>query len=64
MPYYNCTFVNDRGGYAKKLIFSESKKELLNSFANADEKLLYIRRDFLKLMIVTIIIQEKLMVDI
>ncbi|MCK5057688.1 MAG: type II secretion system F family protein [Candidatus Aminicenantes bacterium] len=48
MPYYNCTFVNDRGGYSKKLIFSESKKELLNSFANADEKLLYIRRDFLK----------------
>jgi len=48
MPYYNCTFVNDRGGYSKKLVFSESKKELLNSFANADEKLLYARRDFLK----------------
>ena len=48
MPYYNCTFVDDRGGYSKKLIFSESKKDLLDTFANADEKLLYVRRDFLK----------------
>lgn len=48
MPYYNCTFVNERGGYSRRVIFSESKKELLDAFANADEKLLSARRDFLK----------------
>ncbi len=48
MPYYSCTFVNDRGEYSKKLLFSENKKELENSYTGADEKLLYIKRDFFK----------------
>lgn len=60
MPYYNCTFVNDRGSYTKRVIFSESKKELLDSFASADEKLLSARRDFLKNPNITKMFSRKL----
>jgi type IV pilus assembly protein PilC len=60
MPYYNCTFVNDRGGYTKKVIFSESKKELLNNFSDKDEKLLYARRNFFKNPNITKMFSRKL----
>ena len=60
MPYYNCTFVDDRGAYFKKVIFSESKSELVASFANADEKLLYARRNFFKNTNITKIFQKKI----
>lgn len=48
MPYYTCTFVNDRGEYMKKELFSESKQDLLKSYSGADEKLLHVRRDLFK----------------
>lgn len=48
MPYYKCTFVNDKGNFIDKTIFSDSKKELKNSFLNADEKLIYIKKIYFK----------------
>ncbi|MCP4216547.1 MAG: type II secretion system F family protein [bacterium] len=48
MPYYNCTFLNDEGRYIKKTFFSENKKHLWEHYGNADEKLLYVKRNWFK----------------
>lgn len=44
MPYYKCTFVNDEGKYSRRVIFADSKEELRTNYANADEKLLKLRK--------------------
>lgn len=46
MPYYKCVFVNDKGEYNKRIIFSDSRGDLLQSFVNSEEKLLSARRTF------------------
>ncbi|MCP4156749.1 MAG: hypothetical protein GY757_54045, partial [bacterium] len=48
MPYYTCTFINDNGRNIKKTLFSDSKQQLREHYLNADEKLVYVKRDFLK----------------
>jgi type IV pilus assembly protein PilC len=48
MPYYNCVFVNDEGKYLTRTIFAESKAELWRLYSGADEKLLKIKRFYLK----------------
>lgn len=48
MPYYDCTFLTDSGGYTKKTIFADNKEELRNTFSGSDEKLLYIKRNLWK----------------
>lgn len=48
MPYYNCTFLNDNGCYVKKTIFADNKEEVWRNNLNADEKLISIRKSFLK----------------
>jgi type IV pilus assembly protein PilC len=48
MPYFNCVFVNDQGKYSTRLIFADSKKELWRLYSSADEKLLKIKRFYLK----------------
>jgi type IV pilus assembly protein PilC len=44
MPYFNCTFVNDEGKYSKRMIFADNKEELKLNYANADEKLLKVKK--------------------
>lgn len=48
MPYFNCVFVNDQGKYSTRLIFADSKKELWRLYSGAEEKLLKIKRFYLK----------------
>lgn len=48
MPYFNCVFVNDEGKYSTRLIFAESKHELWKLYSGAEEKLLKIKRFYLK----------------
>jgi type IV pilus assembly protein PilC len=48
MPYFNCVFVNDEGKYITRLILAESKKELWRLYSDSDEKLLKIKRFYLK----------------
>lgn len=48
MPYFNCVFVNDEGKYSTRLILAESKKELWRLYSDSDEKLLKIKRFYLK----------------
>jgi type IV pilus assembly protein PilC len=48
MPYYNCVFVNDAGKYSSRMIFADSKEELQKMYAGGDEKLLKIKKFFLK----------------
>jgi type IV pilus assembly protein PilC len=48
MPYFNCVFVNDEGKYSTRMIFAESKQELWRLYSGADEKLLKIKRFYLK----------------
>jgi len=48
MPYFNCVFVNDEGKYLTRTIFAESKQELWRLYSGADEKLLKIKRFYLK----------------
>jgi type IV pilus assembly protein PilC len=48
MPYFNCVFVNDEGKYSTRMIFAESKQELWRLHSGADEKLLKIKRFYLK----------------
>lgn len=48
MPYYNCTFLDDNGHYVKKTVFADNKQEVRRNYASTDEKLLYIRRNYLK----------------
>ena len=48
MPYYNCTFLDDHGRYVKKTVFADNKQEVWRNYGSADEKLLYIRRNYLK----------------
>ncbi len=47
MPYYNCKFISDSGGYIKKTLFADSKQVLRENYANADEKLLSVKKAFL-----------------
>ncbi len=60
MPYYHCTFVTDSGKYVKKLLFAETRQELRENYSNADEKLLYIKRNFFKNTNITRIFARKL----
>ncbi len=48
MPYYNCTFLNDSGRYVKRTLFADNKTELRSNYKGADEKLLYVKRNFFK----------------
>ncbi len=48
MPYYNCTFLDDEGRSVKKTLFADNKKEVWKSYLNADEKLLYVKRNLWK----------------
>lgn len=48
MPYFNCVFVNDEGKYLTRTIFAESKHELWRLYSDSDEKLLKIKRFYLK----------------
>ncbi len=48
MPYYNCTFLDDKGRYVKRTIFADNKEEVWRNNENADEKLITIRKSFLK----------------
>lgn len=47
MPYFKCTFVNEKGNFIEKTVFSENKTELKNNYQNADEKLLSIKKLYL-----------------
>lgn len=47
MPYFKCTFVNERGHFNKRILFSESRNELKEAFKNADEKLFNIKKLYL-----------------
>lgn len=44
MSYYKCTFVNEKGELIIRTLFSESKKELQDSYENAEEKLLSVQK--------------------
>jgi len=44
MPYFKCTFVNEKGNFFDKTVFSENKTELKDNYRNADEKLLSIKK--------------------
>lgn len=44
MPYFKCTFVDDKGKYSRRVLFADSKEELRNNYTNADEKLLKLRK--------------------
>jgi len=46
MPYYSCTFVNDQGKYSKRTLFADSKEQIKRDYANAEEKLLRVRKGF------------------
>jgi type IV pilus assembly protein PilC len=46
MPYYSCTFVNDHGKYSRRTLFADSKEEIRHNYANAEEKLLKVRKSF------------------
>jgi type IV pilus assembly protein PilC len=48
MPYFNCVFMNDEGKYTSRMVFADSKEELRKMYAGADEKLVKIRKFFLK----------------
>ncbi|HLP45881.1 MAG TPA: type II secretion system F family protein, partial [Candidatus Kapabacteria bacterium] len=48
MPYYNCTFLDDNGRHIKKTIFADNKDEVWRNNLNADEKLISIRKSYLK----------------
>lgn len=48
MPYYNCTFLDDEGRSVKKTLFADNKKEVWKTYLNADEKLLYVKRNLWK----------------
>ncbi|MCK4836147.1 MAG: type II secretion system F family protein [Candidatus Aminicenantes bacterium] len=44
MSYFKCIFVNEKGNFTERIIFSDGKKELKDSYQNADDKLLTIRK--------------------
>lgn len=44
MPYFKCTFVNEKGNFFEKTVFSENKTELKDNYQNADEKLLSVKK--------------------
>ncbi len=44
MSYYKCTFVNEKGDLLVRTLFSESKKELFESYENGDEKLFSVQK--------------------
>jgi type IV pilus assembly protein PilC len=44
MPYFKCTFVNEKGHFNQRILFGESRNELKESYKNADEKLFTIRK--------------------
>lgn len=44
MPYFKCVFVNEKGNFLERIVFSEGKKELRESYQNADDKLLTVRK--------------------
>lgn len=46
MPYFKCTFLSDQGDFRHRTLFADNKRELQDSYLNADEKLVYIKRDF------------------
>jgi type IV pilus assembly protein PilC len=46
MPYFKCTFVDDQGKYSSRVIFSDSKAEVLRNYQNADEKLLKVGKSY------------------
>lgn len=46
MPYFKCTFLDDSGKYSNKVVFADSKEEVLNNYQNADEKLLKVKKAF------------------
>jgi type IV pilus assembly protein PilC len=46
MPYYKCTFVDDQGKYSSRVIFADSKQDVLKNYQNADEKLLKVGKSY------------------
>jgi type IV pilus assembly protein PilC len=48
MPYYRCTFVDEAGHYSTREHYAESKAELRASLSNGEEKLLAVRRLWLR----------------
>ncbi len=51
MPYFNCTFVNDEGKYASRVIFADNKEEVYHNYQNSDEKLLKVKKSMQHLSI-------------
>ena len=47
MPYFKCVFVNEKGNFFERIVFADGKKELKESYQNADDKLLTIRKLYL-----------------
>jgi len=48
MPYFNCTFVDDRGSYSRRTIFADNKEEVRRMTSNTDEKLIKVRKVWFK----------------
>ena len=48
MPYYRCTFVDERGHYSSREHYAENKAEIRASLAGSDEKLIAIRNLWFK----------------
>ena len=44
MPYFKCTFVNEKGHFNRRILFGESRNELKEAYKNADEKLFTIKK--------------------
>jgi type IV pilus assembly protein PilC len=44
MPYFKCTFVNEKGHFNQRILFGESRNELKEAYKNADEKLFTIKK--------------------
>jgi len=48
MPFYNCKFMDDDGVFFTKIIYSESRRELKKNYENSDNRLVSVKRNFLK----------------
>jgi type IV pilus assembly protein PilC len=47
MPYFKCTFVNEKGHFNRRILFSEGRNELREAYKNADEKLFNIKKMYM-----------------
>lgn len=48
MPFYNCKFIDDKGNFLKKTIFSENREEIKRIYSGSNEKIISIKRNFIK----------------